>query len=218
MGLRKTFTLIELLVVIAIIAILAAMLLPALAQAREKARTISCVNNLKQMALGCLMYTDDNEERWVRHHFPTTPDTRTYPNGSVTTSGQMWMLSIYPYVKNIEIFSCPSHDYRWPGVYTGAMRYGFSRYIGNNSLAAVGVPTQTYLLGDSEYNAGVSALSYVAYYVVQTNTYFHGRHAGGKGNVAFADGHVEGFIPAQVQNGLTYTGKVRWTYSPMVTP
>ncbi|NLF15765.1 MAG: hypothetical protein GX595_00690 [Lentisphaerae bacterium] len=136
----------------------------------------------------------------------------------MTTSGQMWMLSIYPYVKSIEIFSCPSHEYSWPGVYTGGLRYGFNRYIGNNPLASVHLPTETYLIGDSNYDAGVSGLSYVAYTSSQTNTHFHGRHAGGKGNVAFADGHVSSYIPVQVQNGLTYTGTVRWTYSPMVTP
>src|SRR5712692_10369099 len=88
----RAFTLIELLVVIAIIAILAAILFPVFAQAREKARSITCTSNMKELSLAWLMYVQDYDET-----NPLTAAART-TNG-VRTGQQYWMEMIDPYVK-----------------------------------------------------------------------------------------------------------------------
>jgi prepilin-type N-terminal cleavage/methylation domain-containing protein/prepilin-type processing-associated H-X9-DG protein len=100
---RAGFTLIELLVVIAIIAILAAILFPVFAQAREKGRQASCLNNAKQMGLGMVMYVQDYDE--------------TFPWGNLDASilggkpSIRWYQVIEPYVKNASVRNCPSQSY-----------------------------------------------------------------------------------------------------------
>ncbi|NLO04248.1 MAG: DUF1559 domain-containing protein [candidate division WS1 bacterium] len=92
---RRGFTLIELLVVIAIIAILAAILFPVFARAREKARQTSCLNNMKQLGTAALMYAQDYDEVWHLY--------RSYVTGS-----DAWPHHIVPYIMNDQIMKCPS--------------------------------------------------------------------------------------------------------------
>src|SRR4028118_1608371 len=99
-GNRSAFTLIELLVVIAIIAILAAILFPVFAQAREKARAVSCLNNAKQLGTGAMMYSQDYDEKMILN-------TRSWETTSGDWHGQ-WAMAIQSYVKNTKIFECPS--------------------------------------------------------------------------------------------------------------
>ena len=100
---RKGFTLIELLVVIAIIAILAAILFPVFARAREKARQTSCLSNLKEIALAFNMYVSDYDER--------TPPGGGWTDPSGNEPGPAyWQLRIEPYLKNTQILNCPSFD------------------------------------------------------------------------------------------------------------
>jgi len=115
---RAGFTLIELLVVIAIIAILAAMLLPALARAKEKAKTTYCLNNMKQLQLCWHMYTDDNTD-----HVPLNggqsipgPGVISLPNswiqgGAQTDPALPWIANgvLYPYNKSVTIYACPAN-------------------------------------------------------------------------------------------------------------
>jgi prepilin-type N-terminal cleavage/methylation domain-containing protein/prepilin-type processing-associated H-X9-DG protein len=105
---RKGFTLIELLVVIAIIAILAAILFPVFAQAREKARAISCLSNQKQLGNATMMYIQDYDEM-----YPTLVSGGCTDDGEFANS--LWTRQIYPYVKNKSAYLCPSAAVSKPG-------------------------------------------------------------------------------------------------------
>jgi prepilin-type N-terminal cleavage/methylation domain-containing protein/prepilin-type processing-associated H-X9-DG protein len=151
---RRAFTLIELLVVIAIIAILAAILFPVFAQAREKARQISCVSNARQMGVAISMYVQDNEG-YPMHSSPSNQVPRT-----------RWPDHIYPYVKNEALFTCPSvlatpgftPAYRqWahnPAARYGGYGYNF-QYLGNSRFpfsaadASVTTPAETIAIADT---------------------------------------------------------------------
>ena len=96
---RSAFTLIELLVVIAIIAILAAILFPVFARARENARRSSCQSNLKQIGLGIMQYTQDYDEK-----YPILTDFGSPINYT-------WATTTQPYLKSQQIFACPSNTF-----------------------------------------------------------------------------------------------------------
>src|SRR5437870_12871158 len=102
---RSGFTLIELLVVIAIIAILAAILFPVFAQARNAARKATCISNLKQLALSQLMYIQDYDENFSCWDGGVNPTSNAWnlPEGT-----GWWMNQTIPYIKNFGIHTCPN--------------------------------------------------------------------------------------------------------------
>jgi len=151
---KKGFTLIELLVVIAIIAILAAILFPVFAKAREKARQISCASNEKQLGLAFIQYTQDYDEK--------------YPCGTVTTdvatavyNGAGWAGQIYSYVKSVGIYKCPddSTGVTSTTINTVPVTLVPVSYSYNSDLATSNTDTAGTITGSSQpiTNAGLSS-------------------------------------------------------------
>jgi prepilin-type N-terminal cleavage/methylation domain-containing protein/prepilin-type processing-associated H-X9-DG protein len=112
---RKGFTLIELLTVIAIIIVLAAFLFPVLAKSREKAREAECISNIKQAALGLIMYKDDYDHTWPMNDVPAMRSGQYDKAGSVPIKNHdgnpqyyYWFTYIYPYLKSKSAITCPS--------------------------------------------------------------------------------------------------------------
>src|SRR4051812_23892404 len=142
MNRRKGFTLIELLVVIAIIAILAAILFPVFAKAREKARQATCVSNLKQLGLGLTQYLQDNDER-----YPSAANGQT----NQISAGALgyWPYAISPYVKSRGVYRCPDE------LTANAVSYLDNNYTSLQSMAFLNDPASLIQLVDG--NDGMSS-------------------------------------------------------------
>ncbi|MGI5819994.1 MAG: DUF1559 domain-containing protein [Armatimonadota bacterium] len=140
----RGFTLIELLVVIAIIAILAAILFPVFARAREKARQSTCLSNVKQISLGILMYAQDYDERLPALYF-------RYDEIGLRT-GLMTM--VHPYIMNTSVHDCPSSDERSTYSWLGNRSYGYhvslfrSQTSASRKIGEVFRPANIVMMGD----------------------------------------------------------------------
>ncbi|HEX8235949.1 MAG TPA: DUF1559 domain-containing protein [Abditibacteriaceae bacterium] len=208
---RSGFTLIELLVVIAIIAILAAILFPVFARARENARRASCQSNLKQIGLGFMQYTQDYDEKY--------PIKVSEGTGG---SARLWIQTIQPYVKSTQLFACPSNPQNrttyqfWNGVgnqdsgmpvsylananiiqpgWTGGLAQAAINSVSTRILATEGTNVQ-YTSADIADKDSAN---------MQMDRMFAG-HLSTVGNL-FADGHVKSLKPTATMTPVNMWGR-----------
>ena len=203
MSKRRGFTLIELLVVIAIIAILAAILFPVFAKAREKARQTSCLSNLKQLGLGMIMYAQDYDETFTSIGYANdlwydanlgafNSNNAANPPAGMNYHG--WAAVILPYVKNTQIYLCPSTQYNCYGVAYGlaamcpnaAGTALTALFNGNNSMGKFTMPAETIMISEKATGGGNQ-------YILSNGNYACRMSHNDGGNVAFVDGHAKWF-------------------------
>ncbi len=203
---KRGFTLIELLVVIAIIAILAAILFPVFARAREKAKSQSCLSNVKQLGLGCIMYASDYDGKFPKRITgAATPIACPFADHGGDPRDEypyiFWMDMIYPYVKNEQLFVCPARP-KGLGYRCG---YGLNREfdLANSGHglkdAEIQKPAEFVLLTDRNSHWGFTTRVYWWYPWAVPGKYYwiwHYRAGGGPKhmdgmNVAFVDGHAK---------------------------
>lgn len=208
-GKLSAFTLIELLVVIAIIALLAAILFPVFAQAREKARGISCVSNVKQIALALRMYAQDYDER-----YPFGRSDNWNPGEHYT-----WRWAVVPYIKNNGVLRCPSNQFsnQWVEGDLEAKQLIPRSYCTNGSAgdlgaadASLGEPAEIIQLTECRYNFPQvvpstydwSSFRYSSSDVPDpTNPLGVMQTHHGMTNFGFYDGHVKAMRPVATLDG-----------------
>ena len=189
---RRGFTLIELLVVIAIIAILAAILFPVFARAREKARQTSCMSNLKQMGLAFFMYSSDYDELYVTNPY--------------------WKSKLQPYIKNKQINVCPSrrelpwyfgHGYNC-GVPAGRGSAVVAGFVGK-SEAAIQSPSSKILVAEWDRCNSGPPCGNPGFYDYGATCYWSCTliHNGGS-NLLFGDGHVKWLAPSSYHSNMDH--------------
>ncbi len=211
---RKEFTLIELLVVISIIAILAGLLLPALNQARSKARGIACSVQLKQMGLAFAQYADDNKEYLPNHSYNKINDpAKIWGNGTLgTATTTIWgnVLIMGKYLSK-NTFKCPGHpkadeglgNYAMGGWCSYGIAYrgpGSSEFVGGTTtghcrITQIKFPTKVYHVMDTSYSLNPSLGYYMVLYYAKVGENVGQampRHANAT-NVLFVGGQVQTF-------------------------